>query len=60
MDDKGEAEPLYHEIESFDSSTGELVAWVNIPILSTAIDVDFYMYYGNLQCASQEFPEMVW
>ena len=60
MDGKGEANQLFHEIESFDSSNGELVAWVNIPALSSSIDIEFYMYYGNLDCSSQEFPEGVW
>jgi hypothetical protein len=60
MDDKGKANPLFHEIEYFDGSSGELVAWVNIPSLFNSVDTVFYMYYGNLNCASQEFPEMVW
>jgi hypothetical protein len=60
MDDKGEANQLFHEIEYFDSSTGKLVAWVYVPALFSDKDTVFYMYYGNQQCASQEFPEMVW
>jgi hypothetical protein len=60
MDDKGKANLLYHEIEYFDGSNGELVAWVNIPILFNSVDTVFYMYYGNLTCTSLEFPEMVW
>lgn len=60
MDGKSEAEQLFHEIEYFDGSTGILVAWVNVPALSTIADIDFYMYYGNLECSNQEFPELVW
>jgi hypothetical protein len=60
MDDKGEANQLYHEIESFAGSSGKLVAWVNMPYLSSDNDVVFYMYYGNPNCASQENPEKVW
>ena len=60
MDGKGNANQLFHEIESFDSSTGELVAWVNIPALSSTVDIIFYMYYGNPDCSNQEFPEIVW
>ncbi len=33
---------------------------MNIPALSTAVDVIIYMYYGNTQCTNQEFPELVW
>jgi hypothetical protein len=60
MDDKGEASQLFHEIESFDVSNGELVAWVNIPVLSSAADLKIFMYYGNPECTNQEFPESVW
>ncbi|RLI41567.1 hypothetical protein DRO69_11410, partial [Candidatus Bathyarchaeota archaeon] len=35
------------EIEKYDSSTGELVAWVKIPKLSSTADTDIYLYYGN-------------
>ena len=38
---------LKHEIESYASSTGALVAWVKIPSLSSADDTLIYMYYGN-------------
>ena len=60
MDGKGEAQQLFHEIESYDSATGKLVAWVNIPTLSNSIDIDFYMYYGNSTCSSQEFTIATW
>ncbi|MCJ7606023.1 MAG: DUF2341 domain-containing protein, partial [Dehalococcoidales bacterium] len=36
-----------HEIESFNGTTGELQAWVNIPSLSTTSDTTLYMYYDN-------------
>jgi hypothetical protein len=38
---------LAHELVSYDAVTGELVAWVKIPILSASSDTDIYMYYGN-------------
>ena len=60
MDGKGEAEQLYHEIENYDSSTGELISWVNIPNLTTTADTIFYMYYGNPECSSQEDPTKAW
>jgi hypothetical protein len=60
MDDKGEAGQLFHEIESFDVNNGELIAWVNIPILSSAADLKIFMYYGNPDCTNQEFPDSVW
>jgi hypothetical protein len=60
MDGPGVANRLYHEIEYYDDSNGELVAWVNIPSLSANEDTVLYMYYGNPSCSSQQFPENVW
>lgn len=36
-----------HQIEHYDATTGEYVAWVRIPSLSNSVDTDIYMYYGN-------------
>jgi hypothetical protein len=60
MDDKGEANQLFHEIEYYDGFTGELVAWVNVPYLSPNEDTVFYMYYGNPNSPAQEQPWGVW
>ena len=38
---------LNHEIERYDSTTGEIVAWVLVPSLSGSADTDIYMYYGD-------------
>jgi len=51
---------LKHEIEYWNSSTGELYAWVKIPTLSSSVDTDLYMYYDNDACGSQEDAENVW
>ena len=60
MDDVGDATRLYHEIEYYNDATGELIVWVNIPILSTSEDTIFYMYYGNSVCSNQQLPKRVW
>jgi len=49
-----------HEIEYYDSRTGELAAWVNIPSVSCNIDTEFWMKYGNATCESQENTSGVW
>ncbi|MBD3408424.1 MAG: DUF2341 domain-containing protein [Candidatus Lokiarchaeota archaeon] len=49
-----------HEIELFDSITGELVAWVDLPGLSASEDTTMYMYYGNAAAASQEAGTATW
>ena len=37
----------YHEIEKFDGSTGELVAWVNVTSVSHATDTILWLHYGD-------------
>lgn len=55
-----ETTKLSHEIEEFDNSTGKLVAWVKIPILSAASNTIIYMYYGNPGISSQQNASGVW
>jgi hypothetical protein len=39
---------LSHEIEKFDSLTGEIIAWVKFPTLPSTSTTDIYIYYkGN-------------
>ncbi|MCP4231108.1 MAG: DUF2341 domain-containing protein, partial [bacterium] len=58
IDDEGKK--LSHEIESFATTTGVLVAWVKIPSLSSTEDTVMNMYYGNANIGNQETPENVW
>ena len=52
---------LYHEIEKYDETTGEIVAWVLVPSLSGTTDTDIYMYFGNSSVTSPtESPTDVW
>jgi len=60
MSGPGVATKRYYEIESFDHNSGTLVAWVNIPSLSTSTDTTLYLYYGNYNCTDQQYPEKVW
>jgi len=60
MGEVGVANKLYHEIEYYDDSTGELVAWVNIPSVSHDEDTVLYMYYGNPTASNQEIPTLIW
>ncbi|MFW6120634.1 MAG: DUF2341 domain-containing protein, partial [Petrotogales bacterium] len=36
-----------HEIEYYNSTSGELIAWVNITSLDSTSDTILYLYYGN-------------
>jgi len=50
----------HHEIEYYDNTTGELIAWVKITSLSSKIDTCLYLYYGNTSCSSQENITDTW
>jgi hypothetical protein len=60
MNDAGISTRVYHDLESYDASSGTLIAWVNIPSLSSSNDTVFYMYYGNPSCIDQAYPEKTW
>lgn len=51
---------LNHEIERFNPTTGELVAWVRLPSVNSGADKTIYLYYGNSGVASQENATNVW
>jgi hypothetical protein len=54
-----EKNKLYHEIEKFNETNGNLVAWIKFDLIKD-IDNVFYMYYGNQFCDNQENKTMVW
>jgi hypothetical protein len=54
------AAKLDHEIESYDSSSGHLLAWVKVPTLSSVQDTGLYMYFGNPDAPAQQNPQGVW
>ncbi len=60
MDGSGVAGRLFHEVELFDGSSGELVCWVNVPSVSDGEDTVLFLYYGNSGCGSQEYADLVW
>jgi hypothetical protein len=49
-----------HEIEYYNSSTGELIAWVNVTSISSTEDTSLYIYYGNPSCSNQENIAETW
>jgi hypothetical protein len=51
---------LNHEIEQYVSSTGQLVAWVNVTHLSSSVDTMLYIYFGNPAANNQQSPDSVW
>ncbi len=52
---------LDEELESYNSSTGQVIAWVRIPKLSHSADTVLYIFYGNPNVTSpQQNPSGVW
>jgi len=51
---------LDHEIEQYNSSTGNLVTWIKMPSLSNNVDTDLFMYYGNAGASSQQNASGTW
>src|SRR3989344_4348850 len=51
---------LDHEIEKYDSGTGELIAWVRFPTLYAQTSSVIYLYYGNTTASAQKNVTGVW
>lgn len=52
---------LDFELERYNASTGELTAWVKVPVLYTNISTNIYMYYGNTAISTnQSSAAVVW
>jgi|GEM_PF-7111584 len=56
----GSQQKLNYEIESFDKTTGKLIAWVNVSSLSITTNTDIYLYYGNSSASDQQNKTAVW
>jgi hypothetical protein len=51
---------LNHQIEQYNSATGQLTAWVNVPSISPASDTTIFVYYGNPSASTQQNAAGVW
>lgn len=51
---------LSYELESYDQSSGQIVAWVRVPSISAASDTFIYLYYGNSGSGNNQDPASVW
>jgi hypothetical protein len=49
-----------HEIEYYNATTGELIAWVNVTQISAVEDTVIYLYCGNDQCENQQNVSGTW
>lgn len=50
---------LDHQVESYNSSTGQLTAWVKVPSLPDA-GTTIYMFYGNSSVSSSQSSANTW
>lgn len=51
---------LDHQIESYNSTTGDLLAWVNFPTVSPTIDTQFFIYYGDSGITMSQDSTSTW
>ncbi|NQT96172.1 MAG: DUF2341 domain-containing protein, partial [Candidatus Marinimicrobia bacterium] len=51
---------LDHEMEKYSSTTGEYIGWVRIPALSSTVDTDIYLYFGNSTIFSDQSVNTTW
>ncbi len=51
---------LDHQIESWNSGTGILSAWVRIPVIDSNTDTQLFVYLANPTAADQSDPIGVW
>jgi uncharacterized repeat protein (TIGR01451 family) len=58
-DDDGTTK-LDYERQRWVSGTGELIAWVKIPSLTSGVDKTIYLYYGNGTAPDQQNAAAVW
>lgn len=51
---------LSHEIELYDGDTGQVIAWVKVPSLSSTENTLLFMYFGNSTATNQEDLAGTW
>lgn len=51
---------LDHQVESYSSAGGDLIAWVRIPVLSSSSNTTIRMLYGNPQVTVDQSTTSVW
>jgi Concanavalin A-like lectin/glucanases superfamily/Domain of unknown function (DUF2341) len=59
--DSGGITKLKWQVEKYDGTTGNLIAWVKIPSVSSSTDTVFYLMYGNSSInTDQSDPPNTW
>jgi hypothetical protein len=59
--DSGGSTKLKWEVEKYNGTTGNLIAWVKIPSVSSTTDTPFYLFYGDPSIVTnQSDPVNTW
>ncbi len=51
---------LNHELEYYNPTTGQVIAWVQVPAISPTADILLYLYYGNPAAPNEQNSAGVW
>ncbi|NGP87819.1 DUF2341 domain-containing protein [Fodinibius halophilus] len=51
---------LNHQLESYDATTGEITAWVQVPALAAQNNTYIYVYYGNTSVSTDPSVPTTW
>jgi len=61
FEDPGLTTRLNWETERYVAATGEVIYWIKLPVLSSTVDTNIYMTYGNPAITTdQSTPTQVW
>src|SRR4030095_9641402 len=59
--DAGGTTKLKWEVENYNGTTGNLIAWVKVPTVSSTTDTSFYLFYGDPSITTnQSDPVNTW
>jgi Concanavalin A-like lectin/glucanases superfamily/Domain of unknown function (DUF2341) len=59
--DSGGTTKLKWEVENYNGTTGNLIAWVKVPTVSSTTDTSFYLFYGDPSITTnQSDPVNTW
>lgn len=49
-----------HQVELYDPTIGQLIAWVKVPVVSSTVNTDFYIYFGNNTVTTDPSTSATW
>jgi len=52
--------PLDFEVESYNAATGNIIAWIRFPSVSSTEDTQFFIYYGDATITTDQSVTTTW